>query len=131
MPTLPKSQTNKSVLLSGYLSVAWSSGCVHDFHWEANCFNKPNRYLSHLEPYNASPPELGDRPTRSINRDDFDKLPEVEIERVIAERWRKIRGRRVQQFKVRWKGFGPEDDEWLTKRGLRNAPEVLGAWIDG
>jgi hypothetical protein len=26
---LPKSETNKSVLLSGYLSVAWSNGCVH------------------------------------------------------------------------------------------------------
>jgi hypothetical protein len=29
MPTLPKSETSKSVLLSRYLSVAWSNGCVH------------------------------------------------------------------------------------------------------
>jgi hypothetical protein len=28
MPTLPKSETNKSVLLSRYLSVAWFNGCV-------------------------------------------------------------------------------------------------------
>jgi hypothetical protein len=87
--------------------------------------------IAHLEPYNASPPELGDRPSLSLHRDDFEKLPEVEIEQIIAERWRKVRGRRVQQFKVRWKGFGPEDDEWLTKRGLRNAPEVITAWIAG
>jgi hypothetical protein len=86
--------------------------------------------IAHLEPYNISPPELGERPHRSINRDDFDKLPEVEIEKILGERWRKVRGRRVQQFKVRWKGFGPEDDEWLTKRGLCNAPEVLSFWID-
>jgi hypothetical protein len=85
--------------------------------------------IAHLEPYNASPPELGDRPSLSLHRDDFERLPEVEIDRIIAERWRKVRGRRVQQFKVRWKGFGPEDDEWLTKRGLRNAPEVIAAWI--
>jgi hypothetical protein len=86
--------------------------------------------IAHLESYSKSPPDLGDRPTKSLNRDDFDAKPEVDVDFILAERWRKSRGRRIQQFKVRWKGFGPEDDEWLTKKGLRNAPEILEDWIN-
>ena len=29
---------------------------------------------------------------------------------------------------TRWKGYGPEFDEWLTAYRLRNAPEVLAEW---
>jgi hypothetical protein len=54
----------------------------------------------------------------------------VNVERILAERWRKVRGRRVQQFKVRWEGFGPEDDEWLTKKALQNAPAMMEDWIN-
>src|ERR1700761_8941069 len=86
--------------------------------------------IAHLERYEKSPPDLGARPSKSLNRDDFDVLPEIEIERIIADRWRKVRGRRVQQFKVQWKGYGPEHDEWLTKRALRNAPAILAHWLD-
>jgi hypothetical protein len=84
--------------------------------------------IAHLEAYHESPPEFGSRPTKGLNRDDFDVTPEVDIESIIADRWRRIKGKRIQQFKVRWKGFGPEDDEWLTKRQLRNAPMVLQDW---
>jgi hypothetical protein len=31
---------------------------------------------------------------------------------------------------VRWEGFGPEDDEWLTKKALRNAPAILEDWFN-
>ncbi|THU85673.1 hypothetical protein K435DRAFT_631404, partial [Dendrothele bispora CBS 962.96] len=62
--------------------------------------------------------------------DDFEKLPETEIECIVAERWRKINKHRVQQFKVRWKGFDPSHDEWLGKQALRNAPDILTAWIN-
>nr|GAT46648.1 TY3B-TY3B protein [Mycena chlorophos] len=86
--------------------------------------------IAHLEAYQKSPEDLGERPKKDLNRDDFDAVPEVEIDRIIAERWRKVRNRRVQQFKVRWIGFGPEHDEWLTKRRLRNAPAILQEWVD-
>lgn len=87
--------------------------------------------IAHLESYRKSPADLDtDRPSKSLNRDDFDAKPEVGIERILAERWRKIHGRRIQQFKVRWEGFGPEDDEWLTKRALRNAPAILEDWLN-
>ena len=87
--------------------------------------------IAHLEKYSQSPPELGARPTKHLSRQDFSDLPEEEIERIIAERWSKRGKRRVQQFKVRWKNFGPDHDEWLSKRALANAPEILAKWRTG
>lgn len=84
--------------------------------------------IAHLEKYQQSPAEFGDRPTKRLNRADFEELPEVEIERILGERLRKKGARRIREFKVRWKGFSPEDDEWMTKRGLQNAPKVMERW---
>ena len=86
--------------------------------------------IAHLQPYQTSPPEFGERPKRAMNRDDFDARPEVEIERILAERWRKRGKRRIQQFQVRWKGFDADHDEWLPKHALRNAQAVLQEWPD-
>jgi hypothetical protein len=86
--------------------------------------------IAHLEKYEASPPELGPRPTKPMNRSDFDDLPETPIERIIAQkRFRKSGGKnRVWKYKVRWEGMDPSHDEWLTKTALRNAPDILAAW---
>lgn len=85
--------------------------------------------IAHLEKYNRSPEELGDRPTKNLNRSDFESLPEYEVEKIIMEKWRKgPRGRRVPLFKTRFIGYGPEYDEWLTLKDLRNAPLVLKEW---
>jgi len=75
------------------------------------------------------PDSLGDQPTKHLNREDFNDLPEFEVEAIIGERLRKTRvGRRTQEFKVRFTGYGPEFDEWLPPRNLRNAPELLAHW---
>lgn len=85
--------------------------------------------IAHLEKYQSSPAEFGARPTKRLNRADFEELPEVEIERILNERMRKRHGgRRVREFKVRWKGFGPEDDEWMTAKALKKAPNILQEW---
>ena len=42
--------------------------------------------ISHLEKYQPSPAEFGNRPTKSLNWADFDKLLEYEVEKVVAER---------------------------------------------
>ncbi len=85
--------------------------------------------IAHLERYQLSPPELGMRPTKHLNREDFEELRETEVECIVNERLRKGRkGRKIREYKVRFLGFGPEHDEWLTKPMLRNAPEVLLQW---
>ena len=41
--------------------------------------------IAHLERYQPSPAEFGNRPAKSLNRADFDELPEYEVEMIIAD----------------------------------------------
>ncbi len=64
--------------------------------------------IIHLEKYNASPPEFGDRPRKHIRAEDIEDLvQEVEIERIVAEKMFRGAGKhkRVRKYKVRFKGF--------------------------
>ena len=55
--------------------------------------------ITHLEKYQPSPTEFGNRPTKSLNHADFDKLPEYEVEMIIANRRKKSRkGRYVMEY---------------------------------
>lgn len=45
--------------------------------------------VAHLEKYNESPDELGIRPKRDLHRADFEDLPEVDVDRIVAERQKK------------------------------------------
>lgn len=84
---------------------------------------------AHLELYHSSDPSLGLRPTKSLARADFVDLPEYEVEKIIAERWRKSRNhRRVQELLTRFSGYDSSYDEWLPRKHLRNAPEILRDW---
>ncbi len=85
--------------------------------------------IGHLEKYNRDSQGANDRENRNLNRSDFTELPEFEVESILAERMIK-RGRRrnQKQFRVRFKDYGPEFDEWLTKNQLKNAPEILTEW---
>ncbi len=87
--------------------------------------------IAHLEKYRPSPTEFGQRPTKRMNRDDFEALPEMEIEKIVAERMFKAAGknRRVKKFRVRWMGLPEHEDEWKTKEELRNAPQILEEWF--
>lgn len=85
--------------------------------------------IAHLERYEASPAEFGDRPKRDLNRDDFNQLEEFEVERILREKTRRSsNGRKQILYLTRFVGYGPEYDEWLPRRNLRNAPDVLQAW---
>ena len=84
--------------------------------------------IAHLEQYFRSPPELGDRPTKHLNRADFEDIPETEIDFIVNERWRKRGVRRIKEYKVRWKEHGPEFDEWKSRQALHNAPAILMDW---
>jgi hypothetical protein len=84
--------------------------------------------IAHLEQYFQSPPKLGNRPTKHLNRADFEEVPEEQVEYIISQRWRKRGMRRIREYKVRWRGYGPEHDEWLTRKALQNAPAILQDW---
>ena len=85
--------------------------------------------IAHLELYKSSPPEFGKRPKRRMNREDFEDKPEMEVEKIIAEKWKVSKGgRRIKQYRIRFVGLGPEEDEWKTRQGLRNAPDLMADW---
>jgi hypothetical protein len=85
--------------------------------------------IAHLEPYTESPENFGERPVKGFNRQDFEELPEYEVEKIIDAKWSKARnGRKLQLFKVRFAGYPPNYDEWLTRKDLKNAPDVLREW---
>lgn len=85
--------------------------------------------ITHLEPYLESPEEYGIRPKKSLSWEDFDQLPEFEVEKIIDEKFSRTRkGKRQRLFLTRFVGYGPEFDEWLSKSHLKNTPEVLREW---
>lgn len=87
--------------------------------------------ITHLEAYHKSPPEFRERPTKRLNRSDFEEEPKDDVEAIVGERLRKVgKGRRIREYKTRWEGYGPEFDEWLPAARLKNAPIVLKAWME-
>jgi len=76
------------------------------------------------------------RQTTHISRDDprmlprEDPLEEASVQQIIDHRWREAENGEMQaQFRVRWVGTGPEEDEWLDRYELEEAedpvPELL------
>jgi transposase InsO family protein len=93
--------------------------------------NHPVLNIAHLEKYQPSPTEFQDRPTKSLNRADFDdpEQTEWELEKIVKESTRKgTRGRRILIYRVRYAGYGPEEDRWMTRNQLKNVPDLLEDW---
>src|SRR6267154_5635307 len=81
--------------------------------------------IAHLERYQPSPAEFGNR---SLNRADFDKLPEYKVDKIIAERQKKGKnGQRIIQYLTRFQGYTEDSDKWLNHKQLRDAPKILEA----
>ena len=65
------------------------------------CLRMPASYgmhpvlnIEHLEKYQESPSEFGERPKLTPKRLSFNELPEYEVDQIVAERTRKGRNRR-------------------------------------
>ena len=85
--------------------------------------------IAHLEKYQASPTEFGVWPQESLNREDFNELPEYEVDKIVAERRKKGRnGKQILQYLTCFKGYSEEFDEWLMENQLKNALEPLKNW---
>jgi hypothetical protein len=49
---------------------------------------------------------------------------EYEVSHIVNERENKGRA----EYKIRWTGYGPEEDTWFTKKDLKDAPELIRKW---
>ena len=89
-----------------------------------NYLGSPVINFEHLKKY--SEPEIDEE--RTTLRTDFkrkDESKEYEVEKIIGHRTERSRNRQITKFLTRWKDYGPQFDEWLTEKDLRNAPAVL------
>lgn len=94
------------------------------------CLRLDDRYpgspvvnVEHLKKYAPLPEEFGERTILPDTRTAKPETKEYKVEDLIGHRIHKRSGK--YQFLVRWKGYNPHHDSWVTERDLRNAPEVL------
>ena len=85
--------------------------------------------VAHLEPYRDSDSVFGEHAAKKLDRANFDTLPEFEVEKILHNRWRKVcNGQHVQELLVRFTRYVTSSDEWMMRRQLKNAPDILDAW---
>jgi hypothetical protein len=101
-------------------------------HWlrmPASYDMHPMLNIAHLEAYASSDPQFGVQSIRRLNWEDFKMIPEFEVEYILKERWKKGQNsKHIQELLTRFVGFDSSYDEWLTRRHLKNAPDVLKTW---
>jgi hypothetical protein len=85
--------------------------------------------IAHLERYQPSPAKFGNWPTKNLNCEDFEALPECEVNKIFTE-WRKRSKNcwKIIQYLTQFKGYTPDSDKWLTSSQLKNVPEILEQW---
>eukprot|EP00961_Rhodomonas_salina_P037488 503739-Rhodomonas_salina.2 len=84
---------------------------------------EPIQNVQHLKPYVTRDPEIG--PVRVQQPPDLvDDQEEFEVEDILAHH---KEGTKIE-YLVRFASYGPEDDLWLPKRNLANAPNVVAAY---
>ena len=88
----------------------------------------PNKYpgspvfnIKHLKPY-RTPEEEGQTklPESTLQKEESQ---EYEVESILGHK--KVGKSTAWKYLVRWVGYGPQFDEWLTARDLRNASDIL------
>ncbi|GJE91115.1 hypothetical protein PsYK624_072640 [Phanerochaete sordida] len=79
--------------------------------------------IQHLTAYQRSPDEWGLRASIESSREDRVPSEEYQVEKIVRHRFNRKTG--AMQFLVRWTGFTPLYDSWLSAKDLRNAPRPL------
>jgi hypothetical protein len=84
--------------------------------------------IGHLKKYQPSPPHFGDRSALLPTRD-FIASPEYEVEAILGHRIAPKKYGNRRMYLVRWAGYGPADDSWISEYDLRNAPELRRKYL--
>lgn len=80
--------------------------------------------LQHLKLYKPSPAKFGDRVELPPTRSEDLATEEYGVEAILGHRLSNRRTGNRRMYLVRWEGYGPEDDTWVSEYDLRNAPEL-------
>jgi hypothetical protein len=80
--------------------------------------------VAHLEPYKEDPyKRLDAPPPPGLITDDTGEHEEWEAEQILSQRYNKRRKR--DEWLLKWKDYGPENNTWEPVVNLANAPELL------
>ena len=84
--------------------------------------------IEHLKKYIHSPTTLGERTELPSTRD-LKATEEYEVEAILGHRMTGKKKANRRMFLVRWKGYGPADDSWVTDYDLRNAAQLKRSYL--
>ncbi|KAF7342678.1 Integrase catalytic domain-containing protein [Mycena sanguinolenta] len=84
--------------------------------------------LEHLRKYHTSKPEFGER-TKLPETHDYIASQEYVVEAIIGHMIKPRKNGNQRFFRVRWEGYGPADDTWVSERDLRNAPALKREYL--
>ncbi|GLB45097.1 hypothetical protein LshimejAT787_2000020 [Lyophyllum shimeji] len=79
--------------------------------------------LQHLKRYTPSDPKFEERSILPPTRD-FLATEEYEVEAILGHRIDSRRKGNRRMYLIRWKGYDPTEDSWVSEYDLRNAPAL-------
>jgi hypothetical protein len=95
-------------------------------HWQVH----PVISIAHLEPSNPDPygrPQP-DHPDSVHVEGDTEEYKSFEVDRLIDKRIVTRRGKKNVEYLIRWKGYGPEYDQWYHTDNLDSCKELIEAY---
>jgi hypothetical protein len=99
--------------------------CLPDNYPMHSIFN-----LAHLRKYHVSDPRWGERSTLPPTRDFLNASEEYEVGVILGHRLTKRKDGNRRMYLVRWRGYEPSEDSWVSDYSLRNAPEILRDYLE-
>jgi len=85
--------------------------------------------LEHLRKYRQSDRRFGERSQLPETRDYLTASQEYVVEAIIGHRVKARKNGSQRMFLVRWAGYGPADDTWVSEYDLRNAPALKREYL--
>jgi hypothetical protein len=85
--------------------------------------------LEHLHKYHMSKEELREWTKLSDTREYLKASEEYVVEAILGHVVHSQKDGNQRMFRVRWEGYGPADDTWVSERDLRNVPALKQEYL--